>query len=162
MFGFLKHKKEKKIILKAPFDGKIINMEKVPDKVFAQNIVGYGVAIKPSSSLIISPIEGKILQVFPTLHALGIETDEGLEVLVHLGIETVNLQGKGFTCLVKKGQKVKSGDKLMKVDWPFVEKNAVSTISPIIITNKERIKEIKILNKNRIKAGQDIIMAILN
>lgn len=161
MFDFLKLRKQKKVIIKSPLDGEIINLKDVPDKVFAQKMVGDGIAILPNSNCVNSPAAGEVIQVFPTNHAMGIITHEGLEILIHLGIETVKLKGKGFTPLVTKGQKIKPGDPLMKVDWDFVSKNAESTISPILITNVEKIKTIETLQEGKIKSGQDMLLITL-
>ncbi len=162
MFNFLKHTKIKKAWIKAPFDGEIIQLEQVPDKVFAQKMVGDGVAINPRDEWVTSPVEGKIVQIFPTCHALGIKTNEGIEVLIHLGIETVKLKGKGFTPLVEKGQAVCIGDRLMRVDWDYIRQNAESAISPIIITNGNKVREMQVLQYGAITAGQDLLMITLS
>lgn len=127
--------------LVAPQTGKAISITQVPDPVFADKIVGDGIAIEPTESAIYSPITGKIALIAQTYHALGIETNDGLNVLVHLGIDTVKLGGKGFKCYVKTGQRVKKGDKLMDMDIMFFKEKGFSTISPCIITNLDVIKE---------------------
>lgn len=159
MFKFMK---PKKIILKAPMDGVIVKLEDVPDPAFSQKMIGDGLAIKPTNTTVVSPVDGEVIQVFPTYHALGIKTNGGLEILLHLGIETVNLKGQGFKHYVEKGQKIKVGDKLMEVDWHYVATNAKSIISPIVITNGEHIQKMEILENGEVTKGQDILMIIQN
>lgn len=161
MFNFIKLKKEKKIWIKAPLEGSVISLDQVPDKVFSEKMVGDGVAIKPTNEWVLSPVPGKIIQIFPTFHALGIQTEEGLEVLIHLGIETVSLKGKGFIPAVEKGQVVNSGDPLMKVDWKYIGENAESSISPIVITNGDMVKEMQIVQNGNVFSGQDLILVTL-
>ncbi|MFZ7131379.1 MAG: PTS sugar transporter subunit IIA [Eubacteriales bacterium] len=162
MLNFLKQMQEKRLWIKAPVAGQIIQLDEVPDKVFAQKLVGDGIAIKPNDELVVSPVQGEIIQIFPTYHAICIKTREGIEILIHLGIETVKLKGEGFIPLTEKGQTVRPGDPLMKVNWEFISKNAESTISPIVITNGSIVKEMRVLQYGTIVAGQDLLMIKLN
>ncbi|MDF2547598.1 MAG: glucose transporter subunit [Anaerosolibacter sp.] len=140
MFGFLKKNKIMTII--APMDGEVISLQEVPDAVFSQKMLGDGAAIKPSNGLVVSPCSGKVVQIFDTNHAVGIETSEGAEVLIHIGIDTVELKGKGFQRIAKVGDKVDVGDALIEVDLDYIEAAGKSTITPIIITNMEKVHEI--------------------
>lgn len=157
MFGFLKKKKE--VSIAAPMTGKIIEIDKVPDKVFAEKMVGDGLAIKPTDGTVVAPCNGKVIQVFPTKHAIGLLTPEGLEILIHIGIDTVNLKGNGFKAFAKLGDNVKKGDKLLEVDLEYISKNAKSTISPIIITNIDMINGLSVENGN-VEKGKDMIMNV--
>lgn len=120
--------------------GKVIPVTETPDPVFADKILGDGVAIEPTANTVVAPCKGTIAQVAHTCHAIGIESDDGLEVLIHIGIDTVKLGGEGFECFVEVGDKVDVGDKLMEVDFDLVKKNGYSTISPCIITNTDKLK----------------------
>lgn len=151
--------KNKSIPILAAMTGDIIDITQVPDKMFADKIIGSGIAINPTDGLVVSPTKGKIIQVFPTKHAIGIKTKEGLEILIHIGIDTVELKGEGFKSYVKAGDYVDAGDKLLEVDLDFIKKSGRSTISPIIITNMEKVKDISIKLGNAHK-GKDKVMDI--
>jgi phosphocarrier protein FPr len=124
-------------ILVAPVTGVITEIEKVPDPTFAQKMVGDGVAIDPSGEQLVSPCEGTVTQIHSAGHALTITTAEGLEVLMHIGLETVNLKGKGFTARVKQGQKVKTGEPLIDFDADYIVHNALSLLTLVVVTNTE-------------------------
>ncbi|MFG6119731.1 PTS sugar transporter subunit IIA [Thalassobacillus sp. B23F22_16] len=119
----------------APLEGKVVDLNEVPDPVFAERMMGEGVAIEPVNGEVVSPVDGEIVQLFHTNHAVGIKTKSGVEVLVHIGLETVSMEGEGFEGHVKSGDKVKTGDKLITFDMNLVQEKAKSTITPIIITN---------------------------
>ncbi|RSK26493.1 PTS glucose transporter subunit IICBA [Bacillus sp. HMF5848] len=127
-----------------PIEGEVISITDVPDQVFSQKMMGDGFAIKPTNGVVVSPVEGKILNVFPTKHAIGLESSNGTEILIHFGIDTVKLEGKGFTSFVKEGDVVKQGQKLLEVDLSYVEKHAPSTITPIIFTNLGETDELQV------------------
>lgn len=154
MFKFFTHKK---VTIKAPISGIVSELSEVPDDVFAQKIVGDGIAINPTDNTLYSPVKGKIVQIFPTLHALGIETEEGLEILIHLGVDTVELKGEGFTSFVEKDQQVDVGDKLIEIDWNSIKHKVPSTMTPILITNMDRVDKIEVLKSGEIKAKEDLL-----
>ncbi|KXG74194.1 sucrose-specific PTS transporter subunit IIBC [Thermotalea metallivorans] len=129
--------------LYAPMKGKIIALEEVPDKTFAEGLVGKGIAIDPEDGMVVSPVDGTITHVFETKHAIAIKAESGIELLIHVGIETVKMQGEGFTTFVKKGDKVKTGDRLLEVDLDLIRKKAKSAITPMIITNAGELKWIE-------------------
>lgn len=138
LFGFLKNKKESvdtKNSIVSPTNGELLDLSCVPDEVFSQKIMGDGFAIKSSDGVIVSPINGTVEMVFDTKHAVGLKSNNGKEVLIHLGIDTVNLKGEGFEVFVQAGDKINIGDKLIKMDVDFVKANAKSEISPVIFTN---------------------------
>lgn len=136
-------KKSKGDIIYSPVKGKIIPITEVPDETFATKILGDGIAIEPSEGIVYSPVEGTVVQVFRTGHAIGIKSEGGSEILIHVGIDTVNMKGEGFKTFVSKGEKVKIGDKLIEVDLDLVKQKAKSTITPVIITNTANTKEIE-------------------
>lgn len=141
-----------------PIKGRLMNISDVPDKVFSQKMMGDGFAVDPEDGLFISPVNGEILNVFPTKHAIGIRSTQGQEILVHIGLDTVSLKGQGFDVYVKEGDKVKQGDALIKVDLDYIKQHATSAISPIVFTNLGEENQIKIKKTGIIDAGsKDII-----
>lgn len=155
MFNFLK---KKELTLKAPLSGELVNINNVPDEAFAQKMIGDGIAIKPVNNCLISPVDGVIIKKFSTNHALGIEIKEGLEILLHMGIDTVDLKGRGFEAHIEEGQQVKIGQKLLTVNWDIIAKKAASIISPIVITNMEMVKKIEYLVEGFIETGQELFV----
>ncbi len=119
----------------APLTGRFVPLEEVPDPVFAQKMMGDGFAIEPTEGTVVSPVEGEIVQFFPTKHAIGIKTASGVEVLIHVGLETVSMNGEGFEGHVQVGDKVKVGTKLISFDLALIAEKAKSTVTPIIMTN---------------------------
>ena len=117
----------------APVKGKVIPLEQVPDEVFAEKVLGDGVAIIPEDGKIYSPVDGTITTITDSLHAYGFETEDGIQMIVHFGLETVNLKGKGFTSNVKVGDKVKAGDLVAEVDLAYLREQHVETITPVIV-----------------------------
>jgi PTS system beta-glucosides-specific IIC component/PTS system sucrose-specific IIC component len=152
---------ESKVILSAPVDGKLIKIEEVPDKTFADKILGNGFAIEPSNGKVYSPVDGKVLMAFETGHALAIGSENGGEILVHFGIDTVKLNGEGFKLLVKKDDLVKKGDPILEVDLDSVNKHAPSSITPVVITNSKDFDITFIKKEGIIKVGEDIIELIV-
>lgn len=146
------------IVLKSPLKGKIVEIGSVPDDVFAQKLLGDGIAIEPSEGVVYSPVDGEITQLFGTKHAVGIVTDYELELLIHIGIDTVKLKGEGFKTFVSQGDKVKAGDKLIEFDLNLIKEKAKSTVTPFLITNMGKMKEFNLLNSNNIDSKQDLII----
>lgn len=159
MFNIFKKKEE---YLSAPFAGEVIDLHQVPDDAFAQKMLGDGFAITPEEKLIKSPCAGEIVQIFSTGHAVGIQTEKGLEVLVHIGIDTVKLDGEGFEKLVKNGDKVEVGTPLIEVDLDFIKENAPSIETPVIITNMEKVKSVEVLEKGKVKSGEKVLKVELS
>ncbi|SJZ94457.1 PTS system IIA component, Glc family (TC 4.A.1) [Selenihalanaerobacter shriftii] len=147
-------------IIKSPLTGRIIDLEEVPDQVFANRVVGDGIAIEPTDNILYSPVEGEIKQLFPTMHAVGIETKEGLEVLLHIGINTVELDGEGFSKFVSQGDQIKEGTKLIEFDLDYIEKNATSTVTPILITNLEDSQEIELIADSEVEVSTELFKVI--
>ncbi|MFP3322406.1 N-acetylglucosamine-specific PTS transporter subunit IIBC [Planococcus sp. SIMBA_160] len=118
-----------------PIEGEIVPLSDVPDDAFAQEMMGPGFGIKPSGNIVYSPVDGRLVTLFPTKHALGIETDTGVEILIHVGLDTVKLNGEGFESLVEQGQLIQRGDALLKLDLDYLKANAPSVITPVVFTN---------------------------
>ncbi|PHM27323.1 MULTISPECIES: PTS glucose transporter subunit IIA [Xenorhabdus] len=143
----------------APLSGEIVNIEDVPDVVFAEKIVGDGIAIKPTGNKIVSPVDGTIGKIFETNHAFSIESDSGIELFVHFGIDTVELKGEGFKRIAEEGQRVQKGDLVLEFDLAFLEERAKSTLTPVVISNMDEIKELSKLN-GAVTVGESVIMRI--
>jgi glucose PTS system EIICBA or EIICB component len=160
-------KAEKKIVLGGsyslanPIEGEIIELEKVPDGVFSDKLLGDGFAVVPKGNKVYAPADGEVTVLFPTKHAVAITTKEGLEVLIHVGIDTVSLNGEGFIAHVAQGDKVKKGDLLLTLDLELIGAKAKSLVSPVIITNMNIIERINVNSgmKNKGEKAADIIIA---
>ncbi|CQR47477.1 PTS system glucose-specific EIICBA component [Paraliobacillus sp. PM-2] len=133
-----------KVDVTSPMDGEILSISDVPDQVFSQKMMGDGFAVNPSSGKVVAPVTGKVLNIFPTKHAIGIQAENGLELLIHIGIDTVQLKGEGFTQKVEEGQEIKQGDLLMEVDLDYIANNAQSTVTPVIFTNLQEGQSIEV------------------
>lgn len=143
----------------APISGEIVKIEDVPDVVFAEKIVGDGVAIKPTGNKIVAPLAGKIGKIFETNHAFAIESDDGIELFVHFGIDTVELKGEGFTRVAEEGQQVKVGDTIIEFDLAFLEGKAKSVLTPVVISNMDSIHELVKLS-GTVEEGKTPIMKV--
>ena len=130
--------------LLSPMTGTVIPVADCPDAVFSDKILGDGIAILPTDGRVYAPVDGKVLQVSHTLHAFCIASDDGLELLIHLGMDTVKLEGKGFTCHIQVGQQVHKGDLVMEMDLGFIESQGIPTVSPCIITNLDAVKSFEV------------------
>ena len=138
-------------------NGEILELSEVPDEVFSSKLMGDGFAIKSNDGVICSPVDGTVEVIFPTKHAIIVKSSEGREILIHMGIETVKLEGKGFELFVEVGSEVKAGDKLANMDLEYIEANATSTITPVIITNLEGQEEIKVkVGKCKVKENNRV------
>ncbi|CQR47283.1 Glucose-specific phosphotransferase enzyme IIA component [Paraliobacillus sp. PM-2] len=135
MFGKKEETANKEIVL-APATGELVSLEEVPDPTFSEKMMGDGIAIKPTDGTFVAPVSGEVVNLFPTKHAVGILSEAGVEYLLHIGLETVTLEGEGFEAHVKQGDKVQAGDKLITVDLDFIAEKAASTITPLVITNE--------------------------
>lgn len=126
-----------KMTVMAPIDGTVIPLEQIPDETFATAILGPGCGIEPTGDTVYSPFDGKVTSIAPTLHAVGLESTEGIELLIHLGMDTIALRGSGFTPLVREGQAVKAGTPLLNVDLDAIRAAGLSTESAVIVTNAD-------------------------
>ena len=152
---------EEIIDIVAPLSGNIVNIEDVPDVVFAEKIVGDGIAIRPDNNQILAPVTGIIGKIFKTNHAFSIVSENKVELLIHFGIDTIELKGEGFKRVAKEGQKVTVGDVIIEFDLLTLKEKAKSIITPIIISNIDDINELtKLSNNTSVIAGKTIIMRI--
>ena len=149
-------KKEKSLL--AVTDGQAIALSEVPDEAFSSGILGIGVAIEPTSGTVCSPLDGVLEAISETAHAYTIHTHDGLDVLVHIGIDTVTLGGKGFLPMVKAGYRVKAGDVIARVDLEAVRASGCSTLIPVLITNPEALAESRI-SLGTVQSGKSVILS---
>jgi phosphocarrier protein FPr len=145
------------ILLYAPLSGVVVPLAQVPDPVFAQRMVGDGVAIDPTTNEILSPFDGKISQLHPSNHAVAIRSQEGIECLIHIGIDTIKLKGQGFFPLVSLGDQVKTGQPLIRFDADRVAQNAKSLITLVLVTNTDEITNLKIVETEKISVGEALL-----
>ena len=161
LFDIFKKKEKTIVTIYSPINGKVIELKEVPDEAFAQKMVGDGCAIEPDKGSICSPIEGQLMNIFPTNHAIIFETIDGLEMIVHFGIDTVKLDGKGFQKLREPGP-IKVGDEIVKYNLDEIKDGVPSTKSPIIINNMEKVEKIEVLSLGKIvKIGEPIMKVTL-
>ncbi|MBK1810266.1 PTS transporter subunit IIABC [Clostridium sp. YIM B02505] len=144
-----------------PISGKLLNLREVPDDVFASKMMGDGFAINPTDGLVVAPADGVVESIFPTNHALTMTTVNGRDLLIHIGIDTVNLNGEGFELVVEAGQKVKKGDALVKIDLDYIKANAKSAITPIIFTNLSEDEAVSLSSKSDVVNGQKNVVYIV-
>ncbi|HSP47576.1 MAG TPA: glucose PTS transporter subunit IIA, partial [Clostridiaceae bacterium] len=132
-------------VFTSPMKGKLLSITEVPDKMFAEKMIGDGFAIDPYEGFVVAPVAGEIAHIFDTNHAIAIITETGLEVLIHIGIDTVKMEGRGFKRLAQIGDKVQSGTPLMEFDLPLIKKEAKSSIVEIVVTNMDIVKKLDIV-----------------
>ena len=167
MFGFFKKKKKDETItenrsndlkLVAPITGKSIPLSEVPDPVFAQKMAGDGLAIDPTGDVAVAPADGELTLVFNTKHAFALTTDNGAEILVHIGLETVSLNGEGFEQLVEQGTRVKAGTPIIKFDREFIKSKGLPIVTPVLITNPDAFTSIKAIENVDTVAGETSVI----
>ncbi|HCM5252858.1 PTS N-acetyl glucosamine transporter subunit IIABC [Klebsiella variicola] len=140
--------------LVSPITGDVVALEQVPDEAFASKAVGDGIAVKPTSNIVVAPAAGTVVKIFNTNHAFCLETNNGAEIVVHMGIDTVALEGKGFKRLVEEGTEVKAGEPILEMDLDFLNANARSMISPVVCSNSDDYSALVILASGKVVAGQ--------
>lgn len=140
--------------LVSPITGDVVALEQVPDEAFASKAVGDGIAVKPTSNIVVAPAAGTVVKIFNTNHAFCLETNNGAEIVVHMGIDTVALEGKGFKRLVEEGTDVKAGEPILEMDLDFLNANARSMISPVVCSNSDDYSSLVILASGKVVAGQ--------
>lgn len=158
LFGKKEEVKDEAVM--APLSGAVRQLEEVPDPVFSEKMMGEGIAIEPSDGIVVAPFDGEIVQLFPTKHAIGIKGESGIEILIHVGLETVSLKGEGFEAFIKQGDQVKKGDKLIEFDLDVIREKASSTITPIIMTNGDDIESFQMTTDQTVVAGESKLVDV--
>ncbi len=141
----------------SPIEGNLIPMEEVPDETFTSKALGDGVAVIPKSGKVYAPFDGQVEMVYDTKHAIGLVSEDGMELLIHVGINTVELGGKYFTAKAENGQKMKKGDLLLEFDMDGIQKAGYPIVTPVIVTNSDDYEELKLRTSGDVKSGEKII-----
>lgn len=149
-----------RIILSSPLEGKILPLSEVKDQVFSSGALGKGIAIEPVVGALYAPADGTITTLFPTGHAVGLTTTEGAEILMHIGMDTVELVGKGFETFVKQDDQVKRGDLLVKFDLDVIKNAGFSTVTPIVVTNTPNYLDVLDMNQSDVLQGEDFLAIV--
>lgn len=145
----------------APVNGKIVKLEDVPDPVFSEKMMGEGIAIIPTNGTVLSPVDGEVMHIPDTKHAVGLRTKHGTELLIHVGLETVALKGEGFTVFVESGSNVSKGDRLLEFDLGYIKEHAEDIITPIVITNSaDSDKTFSFTEEAEATAGETVLISV--
>ena len=145
-----------------PIRGKVLAQADIPDETFAQGILGPGCGIEPTGKTVYAPFDGTVEQVASTLHAVGLTSEDGIEILIHVGMDTVEMQGKGFKALVKVGDKVKAGTPLLKVDLEAIRAAGHPTATALIVTNSDDLPEISVAANGDAAAGTPVFLSLIH
>lgn len=151
----------KKVVISSPIKGETIKLEDIEDAAFATGVLGQGLAIKPTEGKVVAPVSGEITTLFPSLHAIGITSDEGVEILIHVGLDTVQLEGKGFKAHVKQGDKIVKGQELVTFDIDFIQESGYSIVTPVVVTNYNDYFEIAATESKSLELGDKAITVII-
>ena len=144
------------IVISSPVNGTAADLSETPDEAFAGRMMGDGAMVVPEEDVIYAPEDGEVCFIFGTKHAIGFQTKSGVTMLLHIGIDTVKLDGKGFEPLVNEGDQVKKGTPLMKVDLAYLEENAPSLATPILCTELEANQKVRLIANGSVKMGQPL------
>lgn len=147
-------------LIASPMIGEVVALDNVPDEVFASGAMGKGLAINPSDGTVVAPSNGEITLVFPTGHAVGMRTENGAEILIHVGMDTVSLAGKGFKSFVEVGQKVTAGDKLLEFDLATIRDAGLPVITPVIVTNSADYDDVLLIQEVRVNIGDYLMTTV--
>jgi len=150
-------KRETVIEVGAVMAGTCIDLKEVPDEAFSQGILGQGVAVIPTDGKVYAPADGELVVVFPTGHAVAMKTEEGVEILIHVGLDTVTLEGKPFTIHAVQGNTVKKGDLLLEVDLEQIKAMGLNPVTPILITNANEFSAVEGISGNTVSSGDVVI-----
>lgn len=150
----------KQEIIASPLIGNVVTLENVPDEVFASGAMGKGIAIDPADGVVVAPANAEVSLVFPTNHAIGLKTENGAEILIHIGMDTVSLAGKGFKSFVKVGDKVTPGQKLLEFDVNAIKAAGLPVITPIIVTNTDAYTDVLTTQESRVNIGDYLLTTV--
>lgn len=145
------------IIVISPLKGKVIPLSEVKDEVFSQGMLGKGTAIIPEEGKVYAPVSGTVTAVLPSKHAVGITGADNLQILIHVGTDTVNLNGKYFESHVKQGQRIKSGDLLIEFDIEGIKSEGYEVVTPVVVTNSGDYKEVRKIDSDFVNDGEDLL-----
>ena len=148
------------IIVKSPVEGTVKDLAEVNDNVFAEGLMGKGIAIEPKVGKVVAPFDGIVEAIFKTNHAIGLKSKDGAEVLIHIGLDTVNLEGNHFKSHIEKGQAIKAGDLLVEFDIDAIKKEGYDVITPVIITNSDNFKDVMAVKNGEVTNKDDLLNLI--
>ena len=148
-------------ILKSPLTGNLVALPDVPDEVFSSGLLGKGIAVEPTVGKVIAPADAEVTTLFPTGHAIGLLTDKGAEMLIHIGMDTVKMEGRGFKTHVAQGDRVKQGQLLIEFDIDMIKKAGYPVITPVLVTNHDKYKDIVTADGKTINGGDSLITAVV-
>lgn len=154
---FKKNDKQSEVIIQSPVAGEVIALSDVNDPVFSSEALGKGIGIIPSSGKVFSPVSGEIVSAFPTGHAFGIKTNNGVEVLVHIGIDTVSMQGEGFEINLTEGQKVSAGDQLGEFSIEKIQAAGYESTTMLVITNSSELSSFENIKFGVVNSGDEVV-----
>lgn len=152
-------KLEKEIVV-SPIKGKVLNLSDIEDAAFSSGVLGQGVAIIPSDGKVVAPVNGVVTTLFPSLHAIGILSDEGVEVLIHIGLNTVQLEGRGFEACIKQGDRITKGQTILKFDIDVIKEAGYSVVTPIVVTNSSQFLDVVQTESKNIELEDNLITVI--
>ena len=149
-----------RITIASPIEGEALQLETIHDDAFASGVLGKGAAILPKKGEVYAPADGVVSTLFPTLHAIGLETDDGAELLIHIGLDTVQLEGKGFEAVVSQGQRVTRGQLLLKFDMEYIKGQGFCLETPVIVVNTDDYLEVAAAAKEHVLPGDTLITIV--
>lgn len=161
MFGFFKNK-EKRAVICSPIKGRLIAIQKVNDPTFAEEILGKGFAVVPSIGKVVAPTDGMINLVFETKHAISMTSKEGAEILIHVGLDTVNLRGEHFQTFVSAEENVKKGDLLMEFDIEAIKNAGYDVTTPVVICNPDQFPKITVIDEKDVDTNEEVMQLIVS
>lgn len=141
----------------APFSGSAMKLEDIPDPVFSQGILGPGCGLDPSEETVCAPFDGSVIQTTDTMHAVGVVSADGVEALIHVGIDTVDMGGKGFECLVKEGDEIKAGQPLLKFTLADIQAAGHPAVTAIVITNADDFSGVELVAEGTVERGAPLL-----
>lgn len=150
-----------KVVIGSPLKGEIVKLKDIEDEAFSSGVLGHGAAVIPSEGKVVAPIDGEVTTLFPSLHAIGITAESGVEILIHIGLDTVQLEGKGFEAHVKQGDKITKGQPLVDFDIDLIKKAGYSVVTPIVVTNMSEYLEVVETESKNVERGSNLITVIL-
>ena len=144
----------------SPIKGEVLNLNDIEDAAFSSGVLGQGVAIIPSEGKVVAPVDGVVTTLFPSLHAIGILSDEGVEVLIHIGLNTVQLEGRGFEACIKQGDRITKGQTILKFDIDVIKEAGYSVVTPIVVTNSSQFLDVVQTESKNIELEDNLITVI--
>lgn len=156
----LKNKLNRSESIYMPVTGKVISLKEIADGVFSEGILGMGVGIEPEEGVVYAPFDGKIIQIADTKHAIGLESRYGIELLIHVGMDTVEMKGEGFNILVKEGESVTRGQKMMSFSMDTIKKAGYQTTTAVIVTNTDHFESIRVVGEGNKQKEEEMIQVV--